>query len=145
MTESPQIPNQRPKTGNQPPDSENHTPESLGDQVRHAVIWRSGSQILAQLVMWASTFLVIRILSPADYGLFAMTQVVLVLLAMLDGYGLASGLIQQREVTERQIRQLFGVLILLNLALALAPPALAPWAAATIGYQSCREAVGQYA
>src|SRR3546814_11946361 len=82
MTESPHIPNQRPKTGNQPPDSENHTPESLGDQVRHAVIWRSGSQILAQLVMWASTFLVIRILSPADYGLFAMTPVVLVLLAM---------------------------------------------------------------
>src|SRR3546814_7203588 len=80
--------------------------------------------------MWASTFLVIRILSPADYGLFAMTQVVLVLLAMLDGYGLASGLIQQREVTERQIRQLFGMLILLNLALALAQIALAPWAAA---------------
>ncbi len=71
-----------------------------------------------------------RILSPADYGLFAMTQVVLVLLAMLDGYGLASGLIQQREVTERQIRQLFGMLILLNLGLALAQIALAPWAAA---------------
>src|SRR3546814_19180566 len=106
MTESPHIPNQRPKTGNQPPDSENHTPESLGDQVRHAVIWRSGSQILAQLVMWASTFLVIRILSPADYGLFAMTKVVLVLPAMPDGYGLPSGLIQQREVTERKIRSL---------------------------------------
>src|SRR3546814_15285040 len=130
MTESPQIPNQRPKTGNQPPDSENHTPESLGDQVRHAVIWRSGSQILAQLVMWASTFLVIRILSPADYGLFAMTQVVLVLLAMLDGYGLASGLIQQRHVTERPIRQLFGMLILLNLPLALHHIALAPWTGA---------------
>ncbi|MCM8730921.1 lipopolysaccharide biosynthesis protein [Hephaestia sp. GCM10023244] len=98
--------------------------------MRHAVIWRSGSQIIAQLVMWASTFLVIRILSPADYGLFAMTQVVLVLLAMLDGYGLASGLIQQREVTERQIRQLFGMLIVLNLGLAFIQIALAPWAAA---------------
>src|SRR3546814_12003825 len=97
MTSTPHITKLRPKTGNQPPDSENHTPESLVDQVRHAVIWRSGSQILAQLVMWSSTFLVIRILSPADYGLFAMTQVVLVLLAMLDGYGLATGLNQQRE------------------------------------------------
>ncbi|HVI98375.1 MAG TPA: lipopolysaccharide biosynthesis protein [Sphingomonas sp.] len=115
---------------NHPPDPAIHAPESLGDQVRTAVIWRSGSQIVAQLVMWASTFLVIRILSPADYGLFAMTQVVLVLLAMLDGYGLSSGLIQQRDVTERQIRQLFGMLILLNLGLALAQVALAPWAAA---------------
>src|SRR3546814_15152024 len=109
MTESPHIPNQRPKTGNQPPDSENHTPESLGDQVRHAVIWRSGSQILAQLVMWASTFLVIRILSPADYGLFEMTTVVLVMLEMLDGYGLASGLLQPPEVIESRNRQRLGV------------------------------------
>ena len=119
-----------PASTNRPPCAVNHPPESLADQVRRAVIWRSGSQILAQLVMWAATFLVIRILSPADYGLFAMTQVVLVLLAMLDGYGLASGLIQQRDVTERQIAQLFGMLIVLNLALALAQIALAPIAAA---------------
>jgi O-antigen/teichoic acid export membrane protein len=108
----------------------NHPPESLGDQVRRAVIWRSGSQILAQIVMWAATFLVIRILSPADYGLLAMTQVVLVLLAMLDGHGLASGLIQQSRVTDRQIAQLFGMLIVLNLGLALVQVALAPLAAA---------------
>ena len=59
------------------------------------MIWRSGSQILAQVTQWAATFLVIRILSPSDYGLFAMTQVVLVLLSMLNGAGLASGLVQR--------------------------------------------------
>ena len=105
--------------------------DSLSNQVRSAVIWRSGSQILAQLVQWAATFLVIRILDPHDYGLFAMTGVVLVFLNMLNGYGLASGLIQKPEITPRDIRQLFGMLLLLNALLAAAQVLiLAPAAAA---------------
>ena len=105
----------------------------LGDVVRRAVLWRSGSQIVAQAIQWAATFLVIRLLAPDDYGLFAMTQVVIVLLNMLDGFGLASGLIQQREITKRDVRQLFGMLILLNGGLAIAQFALAPVAAAYYG------------
>ncbi len=89
-----------------------------------------GSQILAQLVQWAATFLVIRILDPHDYGLFAMTQVILVLLNMLNGYGLASGLIQQHEIGRQEIRQLFGMLVLLNFGLGAAQFLLAPLAAA---------------
>ena len=104
--------------------------ESLATQVRRAVLWRSGSQILAQMVQWGATFLVIRILDPRDYGLYAMTGVVLVFLNMLNGYGLASGLIQRDDVTPRQVRQLFGMLIVLNGTLALAQVALAPLAAA---------------
>ncbi|WP_189543208.1 hypothetical protein [Novosphingobium arvoryzae] len=37
--------------------SETAPPRSLRDQVRSAVIWRSGTQIFSQLVAWASTFL----------------------------------------------------------------------------------------
>ncbi len=40
----------------------------------------------------------IRILNPNDYGLFAMTQVILVQPNMLNGYGLASGLTRQKEI-----------------------------------------------
>lgn len=108
----------------------NQPAESLGNQIRNAVIWRSGSQIVAQMVQWAATFLVIRILDPHDYGLFAMTGVVLVFLNMLNGYGLASGLIQRAEIGQREIRQLFGMLILLNVTLGLAQFLLAPVAAA---------------
>ncbi|ONF94956.1 Teichuronic acid biosynthesis protein TuaB [Sphingomonas jeddahensis] len=82
------------------------------------------------MVQWASTFLVIRILSPSDYGLFAMAGTVMAFLNMLNGYGLASGLVQQREITERQVRQLFGMLIVVNVTLGLAQVALAPLAAA---------------
>jgi O-antigen/teichoic acid export membrane protein len=99
---------------------------SLAAQVRSAVIWRSGSQIGTQIVSWASTLIVIRLLSPHDYGLFAMAQVMLVLLNTMNGYGLASALIRESEVTEERLRQTLGMLVLLNGGLALAQFLAAP-------------------
>ncbi|GAA4778542.1 hypothetical protein GCM10023219_28400 [Stakelama sediminis] len=97
---------------------------------RQAVIWRAGSQIAGQIITWSATFLVIRILDPHDYGLFAMTQVVMSLLNMLNGAGLASGLIQKPEADERSIRQLYGMLIVLNFGLGIVQFATAPLVAA---------------
>ena len=107
---------------------------TLRDQVRSAVIWRSGTQILGQLITWASTFLVIRLLSPSDYGLYAMTAAVLGLLTLVNGYGLANALIQKREVTPHLLRQLFGMLIVLNVALAAIQFIAAPFVAAYYGH-----------
>lgn len=98
-------------------------------RVRSAVFWRSGSQFAAQLVMWASTFLVIRLLQPEDYGLFAMTQVVLVLLNLMNGWGFASALVRDEACAHHQQRQVFGMLVLLNFSLGAAQFLLAPLAA----------------
>jgi O-antigen/teichoic acid export membrane protein len=101
----------------------------LRESVKRAVIWRSGSQIFAQLIAWASTLMVIRILDPADYGLFAMTQVVIVFLNFLNGYGFAGSLIRETDLSEQRIRQAFGLLLLVNGTLALLQVSLAPLAA----------------
>src|SRR4051812_5514672 len=102
----------------------------LTHRVRGALLWRSGSQIAAQLVTWMATFLVIRLLNPSDYGLFAMTQVVLMFLSLMNGYGFANALVRSEKVTPLEIRQMFGLLILLNGGLALGQILLAPLAAA---------------
>lgn len=105
-------------------------PDGLAERVRGAVLWRSGSQIVAQILTWASTFLVIRLLDPSDYGLFAMTQVVLVFLNLMNGHGFASALVQSESIDRSRIAQVFGLLILLNGGLALAQLLMAPVAAA---------------
>lgn len=102
---------------------------NLAGRVRSAIIWRSGSQIVAQLVTWCSTFFVIRLLDPADYGLFAMTQVVLSLLNLLNGYSFTGALVQASEVTRAQTRQVLGMLVLLNFSLAAIQFFAAPLAA----------------
>ena len=104
--------------------------ESLARRVRSAVFWRSGSQLAAQLVMWSATFLVIRRLDPSDYGLFAMTQIVLALMGLMNGYSFTGALVQSDTIDKTRVAQVFGALILMNFGLAAVQVLLAPAAAA---------------
>ena len=114
-----------------PPDEQ--APEGFAARVRSALAWRWGSQLAAQAITWTSTLIVVRLLDPSDYGLFAMTQVVLAALNFLNGYGFATSLIQADRVDDRRIGQVFALLILLNAFLAGAQLLLAPHAAAYFG------------
>ena len=107
--------------------------EDFRSRVRSAIFWRSGSQIIAQMVMWMATIIVVRLLDPKDYGLFAMTQVVLVAFNFLNGYSFATSLIQADSVDNRRIAQVFGMLILMNGGLAILQFLIAPVAAAYYG------------
>jgi len=93
--------------------------QHFSSRVRSAVFWRSGSQILAQIVSWTSTLIVVRLLDPADYGLYAMTQVVLNFMSFMNGVGLVSALVQSPTLESRQVRQAFGLMLVLNSGLAL--------------------------
>lgn len=106
------------------------THDGFGARVRSAVFWRSGGQIITQLLTWTSTLMVIRILNPADYGLFAMTQAVIAFMTFLNGYGLISALVQSETIDTHRLRQAFGLMLLMNGGLAVAQLALAPVIAA---------------
>lgn len=105
----------------------------LGGQVRRAVFWRTGTQIVSQMISWAATLIVIRLLDPADYGLFAMAQVMMTFLDFLNGYGFASALIQSKDLAVKAIRQALGITILLNCGIAALQIAVAPAVAAYYG------------
>ena len=106
------------------------TPDVSGTtRIRSAVIWRSGSQMVGQLVMWSSTFLVLRLLTPGDYGLFAMTQVVVGLAQLMNGYSFASSLVQAETLDTKRAGQVFGMLLLMNGAIAVVQFLAAPYAA----------------
>src|SRR3546814_19172614 len=68
--------------------------EAFGSRVRSAVIWRSGSQIHAQILTWASTLPVLRLLDPSDHGPSAMTLVVLSLPPSLHDCVLVRSILQ---------------------------------------------------
>ena len=111
----------------------NVAPQGFADRVRSAVFWRWGSQVLSQLVTWTVTIIIVRLLDPHDYGLFAMTQAVLAAFNFLSGWGFATSLIPADNVDERQVGQVFGMLLLSNSALAAAQFFAAPLAAAYYG------------
>src|SRR3546814_13962047 len=92
---------------------------NFGTQIRSAIFWRSGSQIVSQIVSWTSTLIVVRLLDLADYGLFAMTLVVLNFMGFMIGYGLVSALVQYPVLTIQQFRQAFVLMRVLNGVLPL--------------------------
>ena len=105
----------------------------FASRVRSAVMWRWGAQVGAQIITWTSTFLVVRLLDPTDYGLFAMSQVVVTALAFLNGASFATSLVQTDRVDERRIGQVFGLLLMFAVILASAQFLFAPYAASYFG------------
>ena len=91
--------------------------------------WTAGGNFLGQLVTWSITIVVMRILSPADYGLLAMAGVFVAFFSMLAAAGLGPAIIQAIEIDDSRMRQLLGLIIALNttlfVLLFLAAPTIA--------------------
>ncbi len=118
---------------NQTTDSSRNDLAGFATRVRSAVAWRWGTQVAAQIITWSSTILVVRLLEPTDYGLFAMTQVVLTSLSILNGQSFATSLVQTQTIDDRRIGQIFGLLLMFNGTMAVAQILFAPYAAAYFG------------
>ena len=98
----------------------------LKHQVVSSLRWTAFARFGGQLVSWAITILVIRLLSPGDYGLMAMTNIVVALLSMIAEMGFGASLIQPAQVGREQMRQVFGAAIIVNAAITALLVAAAP-------------------
>lgn len=102
---------------------------SLREKVLSALLWTGGTRLAAQVVTWAITIVVIRLLSPEDYGLLAMAMVFVSFLMLLSEAGLGAAVVQRGDVDEGELRAVFGAAIVVDCALfavlILAAPAIA--------------------
>lgn len=106
---------------------------TLRTKVLDGFLWLGTGTTIIQAISWVSTIVVIRLLSPSDYGLMAMTAVFTSLLTTVGELGIGAALIQARELSEREIRQIFGWVLLTGVAGALLAYGAAPLVAAFYG------------
>lgn len=85
---------------------------TYSQKVLKGFLWLGTGTFLGQLIAWCSTIIVIRLLSPSDYGLMSMSTVFLNLLIMLSELGISASIIQAGKINEKEIRQIFGVVII---------------------------------
>lgn len=102
----------------------------VGAKVLSALRWSAATRLLGQVVSWMMTIVVIRLLSPADYGVLAMAVILPSVLYLLNDLGLDVVLVQKLAPDERFRRQVFGVVIGVNLLCALVLVSGAPLVAA---------------
>lgn len=100
--------------------------ESLDRSLVHGLAWTSGAKWGGQLLSWASTLIVARLLTPEDYGLVGMAAIYLGLVTMLSEFGLGTTVLALRDLTEEQLAQLHGFAMLFGLS-AFGLSCLAAW------------------
>jgi len=91
---------------------------TLRKQVFSAIRWTAGARAISQVFSWAITLVVIRLLTPGDYGLLAMASIFLGFMVTLADAGMGPFLIQRPELTDQIVKQMFGLVLLVYLALA---------------------------
>ena len=102
----------------------------LQGRVISSLRWQALAKVGSQVVSWGSTIFVMRLLTPADYGLMAMVMILVGLAALIAEMGLGAAIVQAAKVDVEQQRAVFGLSVLVNIGLYLCLLAAAPLAAA---------------
>lgn len=92
---------------------------NLRTQVLDALKWSVAGRLTSQLVTWAITIYVIRLLSPSDYGLMALAGIFATIFSMIAEIGLGPALVRSEDLPPVRIRQIFGIVILSSLTACL--------------------------
>jgi O-antigen/teichoic acid export membrane protein len=102
----------------------------MDQSLAHSLAWRAGADWFSQILSWSSFLVVVRLLTPADFGIAAMAMVLWAYLRYLGEFGIPQTIVTLRDLTEDQLAQLNSVALVLGvgsfgLAAALAYPAAA--------------------
>ena len=90
---------------------------TLRARVMSGLFWVGGTRLIGQLLTWGITIVVVRLLSPGDFGLLAMATVFMGFLSIVSEAGLGLAIIQSPKLDDETLRRIFGVVILVNCAL----------------------------
>lgn len=100
-------------------------PQSLDRTLLSGMGWNASGRWVGQLISWSSTLVVVRLLTPADYGLVAMGGTLFALMTLLGDGGIRTAIVSRSEREPRILHELTTVSVLLGVAGTVAAMALA--------------------
>lgn len=105
--------------------------EGFKNKLLSALGWSAALKLGFQALSWVMTLAVIRVLSPDDYGLMAISQAIMAFMLGFANMGLGDALLQREDTPQHLVAYAFGLLLLvsgaLTLALASAAYPIASW------------------
>ncbi|MCI0557226.1 MAG: oligosaccharide flippase family protein, partial [Nitrososphaera sp.] len=87
--------------------------------------WQGATNLFGQVITWACTIFVARILDPSDYGIMAVANVMTGIL-MLANMGFTQALIQKEQLTQQEEDGIFVLGLAINAVAYLVLYLLAP-------------------
>jgi len=100
---------------------------TLDRNLVRGIVWTGAGKWGSQVLSWASTLIVARLLTPADYGVVGMAMIYLALITLLSEFGVGAAVINLQKLSHDQIAQLNTVSLLVGavsfvLSCAMAKP-----------------------
>jgi O-antigen/teichoic acid export membrane protein len=83
--------------------------------VRLSLVWTYLAQISAFMITFGSTIVVARLVSPRDFGIFAMATAATTIINIFMQFGLAKYIMREAELSVGLLRSLFTVNVFLSL------------------------------
>ncbi len=99
---------------------------SLAQRAARGGIYVLGSKFAAQIILWSLTFLVARLLSPADYGVMTIGMVLITFADLIGEFGLGKAIVFRDEATVQDLSQCYSLTLLIALGLYAAIFVAAP-------------------
>lgn len=100
---------------------------SNSNKVISSLGWSSISSILSYLILLARTFILIRFLAPSDFGVMALSLLLITILKQLSSIGLEQAVIQDDFLKKRTINTVWTVSIVRGILFFLVINLLSPY------------------
>src|SRR6266480_800521 len=109
-------------TNQDSPDSAADRPQAKidlrgGSRMLHSIGWTGAATWATQLISWAYMIVLARMLTPADFGLVGMANLLLEILTVASEFGVSAAIVMLRDLTQDQISQLNTVALMSSAAL----------------------------
>ncbi|MEP7383240.1 MAG: oligosaccharide flippase family protein [Gemmatimonadota bacterium] len=99
---------------------------TLDRSLAKGVAWMGSVRWLTQLLTWASTLIVVRLLTPADYGLVGLASMYLGIVTMLSEFGIGTTIVAMRGLSTDDHAQINSLSMLFGVASFFVSCAVAP-------------------
>ncbi|TGQ45503.1 MULTISPECIES: lipopolysaccharide biosynthesis protein [unclassified Mesorhizobium] len=110
-------------------------PPQFGRVALRGGLVTAGSQGFKMVIQFISVIILARLLVPEDFGLVASVGPIVAFVGLLQNLGLQQALVQRKDISDRQLNQVFWVSALVGLGSSVVVAALAPAIAAFYGDQ----------
>jgi teichuronic acid exporter len=91
-----------------------------------ALKWATAAKLVVQIASWAGTLVVVRLLTPEDYGLMAKVAVVCTIASAIAELGLGAAIVRSIDLARDDLRKIYGVSLLFGAGMTTAVIAAAP-------------------
>lgn len=91
-----------------------------------ALKWATAAKVVVQIASWAGTLVVIRLLTPEDYGLMAKVAVVCGIAGAIAELGLGAAIVRWVDIARDDLRKIYGISLVFGACMTAAVALLAP-------------------